>query len=198
LLKSVISGCAASLLGATHGLREGLRRIDAHAALGADLRQPLPVSVVILGRALVYGTGNIRFGEDMLVYPGLHLETQGDASIVIGSGAVLSRGVHLVALAGITIGDGTMIGEYSSIRDANHLRQAGESLRDSGHAAKPIAIGNNVWIGRGAAILSGVSIGDGATIGANAVVTRDVPAGATVGGVPARPLRSGTPLSERD
>ena len=45
-----------------------------------------------------------------------------------------------------------------------------------------------VWIGRGVTVLPGVRIGDGAVVGANAVVTRNVPAGARVGGVPARSL----------
>jgi acetyltransferase-like isoleucine patch superfamily enzyme len=81
-----------------------------------------------------------------------------------------------------------MIGEYASVRDANHRRGAGP-LRESGHTCAAITIGRQVWIGRGAAVLAGVHIGDGAVVAANAVVTRDVPAGAVVGGVPARPLQ---------
>jgi acetyltransferase-like isoleucine patch superfamily enzyme len=50
-------------------------------------------------------------------------------------------------------------------------------------------VGNNVWIGYGACILRGVTVGDNAVIGANSVVTRDVPANAVVGGVPARLIR---------
>jgi maltose O-acetyltransferase len=51
---------------------------------------------------------------------------------------------------------------------------------------RPVRIGRNVWIGGGALILPGVSIGDDAVIGAGSVVTRDVPAGATAYGNPAR------------
>jgi acetyltransferase-like isoleucine patch superfamily enzyme len=50
-------------------------------------------------------------------------------------------------------------------------------------------VGSNVWIGHGAQILRGVTVGDNAIIGAGAVVTKDVPANAVVGGVPARILR---------
>lgn len=56
---------------------------------------------------------------------------------------------------------------------------------------RPITIGRDVWIGGGALILPGVRIGDGAVIGAGSVVTRDVPAGVTVAGNPARPLACG-------
>jgi len=50
----------------------------------------------------------------------------------------------------------------------------------------PVIIGNDVWIGYGATILSGVTVGDGAVIAAHAVVTKDVPPYAVVGGVPAK------------
>ena len=52
-----------------------------------------------------------------------------------------------------------------------------------------LKIGNDVWIGYEAVILSGVTIGDGAIIGACAVVTKDVPSYTVVGGVPAKPIR---------
>ena len=174
----------------TAHVREAAGRIWSHARLAAQLRHVLPASVVVLGRSLVYGTRSIRFGENALLYPDLHLETQGEATVEVGDGVVLSRGVHLVAMTGITIGRGSMIGEYSSLRDANHLRLPNIPIRDSGHRSAFISLGREVWVGRGVSILGGVSIGDHATIGANAVVTRDVPAGAVVGGVPAKPLHN--------
>ena len=92
--------------------------------------------------------------------------------------------------AGISIGQGSMIGEYSSIRDADHARVPGVKIRDAHHVARPISIGSEVWIGRGVTVLGGVAICDGATVGANAVVTHDVPAGTTVVGVPAQAIGS--------
>ncbi len=53
-----------------------------------------------------------------------------------------------------------------------------------------IAIGNDVWIGYEAAIMAGVAIGDGAIIGTRALVTKDVPPYAIVGGIPAKLIRS--------
>ena len=145
--------------------------------------------MVVLGKSNVYGTGNIRIGKNVLLYPNLHLETQGNGSIEIGDNVVLSTNVHLVSMAKVTIGHGSLIGEFTSIRDANHTRLPGQLIRNADHKATPITIGDEVWIGRGVTILEGTNIGDGATVGANAVVTRDVPAGMTVVGIPARAIR---------
>jgi acetyltransferase-like isoleucine patch superfamily enzyme len=196
LAKSLLSAPLRAFLRATIKPREYLVRLYSHASLAAQLRVPLPTSVVVLGRVWVDGTGSIQFGKNTLLSPLLYLETQDAATITLGDGVVISRGAHLVAMSGISIGAGSMIGEYSSIRDANHRREEGTPIRDAGYTANPIVIGKEVWIGRGVTVLGGVTIGDGATIGANAVVTRDVPAGATVAGVPARPIptRDGEPM----
>ena len=169
-------------------LGEPLRRAWAHARLATRLHAPLDTSITVLGPVAVEGTGEVRLGGRLLLYPGVLFETQGAGAIEIGDRAVISRGVHLVAYVRITIGPDTMIGEYASVRDANHRFRTTQPIRDAGYRAEPIVIGANVWIGRGAIVLPGVRIGDRAVIGANAVVTHDVPAGAVVGGVPAHPL----------
>ena len=187
-IKTALSTLLSRLLRITASLREGAERIYAHALLAATLREQLPASVIVLGRVSIHGSGRIRIGENVLLYPDVHLETQGNARIELGDGVVISRGTHIVAVAGVSIGKGSMIGEYTSIRDANHTRDPDRPIRDSGYIAKPIEIGQEVWLGRGVAVLGGVQIGDKATVGANAVVTRDVPEGVTVVGIPAMPI----------
>lgn len=186
--KRVLTGLLAPFAAIAAGPGEGLRRAWAHARLSASVGPKVPSSVVVLGTVEVHGTGKVRLGEDLFLYRGLYLETQGEGEIVLGSGIVLSRGVHVVSFARIEVGEGSMVGEYSSLRDANHRLVPGVPIRVSGHDARPIRIGRNVWLGRGVTVLGGVTIGDGAVVGANAVVTRDVLPGAVVAGVPAKPL----------
>ena len=182
LLLALLAPCAALAVAL-----KPLRRLWAHARFAAQMAHRLDPSVVLEAAPEVHGTGRIRMGKGLYIYPGLYLETRGAGSIDIGHDVVISRGAHIVSYAGISIGDQSMIGEYVSIRDANHKFGDRKTLRTSGHTSKPIWIGRNVWIGRGAVVLPGVCIGDNAVIGANAVVTRDVEEGAVMVGVPAKP-----------
>lgn len=168
---------------------QGWRKIWAFTRLRNNLRGVDP-SVVVLDMPELHGTRRIHLGRNLYLYRELYLETQESGEISIGDDVVLSRGVHIVAFAGIEIGAGSMIGEYASLRDANHRFGAAMNLRDSGHDARPIRIGRNVWIGRGVTILPGITVGDNAVIGANAVVTHDIPANTVAAGVPARALHS--------
>ena len=188
IAKTLLLPLLTPLAGARNRL-DALARLWAHARLKAALGGRLDPSVVVLGPPEIHGTGRIELGRELYLYRDLHFETQESGRIAIGDGVVLSRGVHLVAFAEIVLEEGVMIGEYASLRDANHVREPGRSVRHTGHTAKPIHIGRNAWIGRGVAVLAGVSVGEGAVVGANAVLTRDVPAGAVVAGVPAHPLQ---------
>lgn len=185
--KAVLAALLAPAAAASALLERG-QRLWAFARLQRDLGQRLDASNVILGRVEVEGTRQITMGAGALIHAGVLLETQGQGRIEIGDRVVLSRGVHIVAFDHVRLGDDVMLGEYTSIRDANH-RASDQRMRDSGHDAAAISLGRNVWVGRGAVVLKGVHIGDSAIVGANAVVTRNLPAGARARGVPARPFQ---------
>ncbi len=164
------------------------------ARLQEGIGRQVDPSNVILGSIELHGTRNIHFGRSALIYPGVYLETQGKGSITLGDGVVLSRGVHIVAFERVVLGQGCMVGEYASIRDANHKLDA-KSTRHSGHISQPVDIGPNVWIGRGASVLMGASIGADSVVAANAVLTKPIGAQQIVGGVPAKSLHQSPSLT---
>ncbi|TXS44823.1 sugar O-acetyltransferase [Streptomyces sp. t39] len=98
--------------------------------------------------------------------------------------------VNLTALdvAPITIGKDCQIGPNVQLLTPTHPLEP-QPRRDKLEAARPITIGDNVWLGGGAIVLPGVTIGDNSVIGAGAVVTRDVPANVVAVGNPARVIR---------
>lgn len=122
-------------------------------------------------------------GEGAVIRPPFHCDY--GYNIRLGRNVFLNFNCIVLDVCGVDIGDGTQIGPGVQILTADHPRNAAE--RAAGiEFGRPIVIGFNVWIGGGALILPGVTIGDDAIIGAGAVVTRDVPAGATAMGNPAR------------
>lgn len=109
------------------------------------------------------------------------------SNIHLGDDVFFNYGCTVLDICPVTIGDRTQIGPMAQLLAADHPRDP-ESRATFLELGQPISIGSDVWIGGGALILPGVKIGDGAIIGAGAVVTRDVVAGQTVAGNPARPL----------
>ena len=87
---------------------------------------------------------------------------------------------------GIDIGDNCLIGHQVVFATLNHDL---DPAKRAGMHPAPIKLGRNVWVGAHATILAGVTVGDDAVIAAGAVVTKDVPAGAVVGGVPAKIIK---------
>lgn len=106
-------------------------------------------------------------------------------NIHLGRDVFVNFGCVFLDVARIEIGDGAQIGSCVQVLAADHPRNP--DLRKQGlELGRPVSIGRNVWIGSGALILPGISISDDAIVGAGSVVTRNVPAGATVMGNPAR------------
>jgi maltose O-acetyltransferase len=108
-------------------------------------------------------------------------------NIHLGEAVFLNAGCVILDTAPVRIGARTLLGPNVQVYCAEHHKDAAK--RAAGlEMAKPVTIGQDVWIGGGAIILAGVTIGDRAIVGAGAVVTRDVPADATVVGSPARQI----------
>src|SRR5215831_2523673 len=101
--------------------------------------------------------------------------------ISIPAVAQVGSGLYIGHFGGIHSNGFAVIGNNCNIQQDVTLGKVNRGAR----AGAPV-IGNNVFIGAGAKILGRIHVGDGAAIGANAVVTRDVPAGMAVAGVPAR------------
>lgn len=139
----------------------------------------------------------IRIGHRVLLARGVNLAAKG-GQITIGSD--IGMGVYSTIHAGpgspVSIGDHTVIAPYSYIVSGGQYRTdrtdvpiALQGLESRGG----IRIGPNCWLGARATILDGVTVGRDAIVAAGAVVTKDVPSFAIVGGVPARILRVRSP-----
>jgi len=124
-------------------------------------------------------------GQRFMVIP--PFSTDCGLNITVGDNVFINQGCHFMDMGGISIGNDVMIGPKVNLVSAGHPLSPAE--RRNGIVARPISIGNNVWIGAAATILPGVTIADDAVVAAGAVVSRDVPAGTLVAGVPARVLK---------
>lgn len=108
--------------------------------------------------------------------------TLGD-DVSINARATLDGGAR-----GIIVGDGTRIAAGAAIFAFDHGLDPGRPVREQPVRSRGIRIGRDVWIGAQAGLTDGVCVGDHAVVAMGAVVTRDVPDWAVVGGVPARVL----------
>ena len=109
-------------------------------------------------------------------------------SVEIGPGAVLGERCTIVAHSGVAIGAGAEFGHEVVIVDFDHvIADVERPIRQQPLVSTPVTVGAGARIGFGASVLRGVTVGERARVDPRAVVTRDVPPGAHVGGVPARP-----------
>lgn len=109
-------------------------------------------------------------------------------NIHIGRNFTGNYNLTILDIREVWIGDNVMIGPGTLISTVNHpLTPMGR--RQHLGIAKPVRIGNDVWIGGNATILPGVTIGNNVVVAAGAVVTKDIPDNTLVGGVPAKKIR---------
>jgi acetyltransferase-like isoleucine patch superfamily enzyme len=172
----------------TRTLRALLRRVYYTARLKAEIKD-MDFSVQCDGAVNAIGTRDIRIGRRCRIGVDAEFETMEKGRIYLGDDIRINRGCTITSYSEIFIDDFSIIGEFVSIRDANHGIKKGESMRYQPHTSNPIRIGRDVWIGRGSCVLPGVSIEEGAVIGANSVVSRDIPAFSIAAGAPAKVIK---------
>lgn len=115
-------------------------------------------------------------------------------NISVGDYFYSNHGMIITDGAKVTFGDNVFVAPNCCFTTAEHaidpeMRKAGVEI------AKPITVGNNVWIGAGSTILAGVEIGDNTVIGAGSVVTKSIPSNVVAVGVPCKILRE---INEKD
>ncbi len=110
------------------------------------------------------------------------------SNVTLGAGVFLNYGCQLADVAQISIGDGVQVGPNVQLLTPVHPLEA-QRRADRWETAKPISIGDNVWIGGGAIVCPGVTIGSNTVVGAGTVVVKDLPAAVLAVGNPARVLR---------
>lgn len=113
----------------------------------------------------------------------------GVKNISIGAGSFLNTETRFgVPADKVTIGENVQIGPRVSFETVNHGLKFVQG-KGRGAWTKPIVVEDEVWIGAGSIILQGVTLGRGSVVACGAVVSRDVPAGVIVGGIPAKIIR---------
>ncbi len=186
-LRRMRRGLPAGLRRMRRGLPAGLRRMrrglpagvtrgrDVHLSRGVRF-EVAPGATVVLGDGCLVGEST-----RIVVAPGRRVE--------LGAGAVLGERCTIVAHAGVSVGAGAQLGHGAVIVDFDHVFDDVERpIREQPIESTPVTIGEGAVVGLGASILRGVEVGARATVDPRAVVTRDVPAGGHVGGVPAKPV----------
>jgi acetyltransferase-like isoleucine patch superfamily enzyme len=122
-----------------------------------------------------------------------------EGEVRIGAKTVVGQECTVSAFQHVSIGRECILADRVMLIDFDHgMVEIERPIRLQGIYKRDVRVGHNVWIGYGACILRGVRVGDNSVIGTSAVVTREVPANAVVGGVPARVIRMrGTPRTLR-
>ena len=167
--------------------------IDPRATLWGS-RIQLGLNVYIDSRVEIYQAadgGLVDVGDRARLYEDTHILVASEGSLHIGIGTSIHRGCQIESYkAPIWIGSGVEIAARCAFHSFDHGIATNRTIHEQPLTTKgPIIIEDEAWLGYGVIVLSGVRIGKGAVIGAGSVVTKDVPAGAIVVGVPARVVR---------
>ena len=121
------------------------------------------------------------------VYFGRNVEIHGESHLSVGENVSIHSGCYIIASGAVSIGDNVSIAHNSSIVSVNHgWADASTPIKYNDVLLSKVIVEDDVWIASGVRIMPGVVIGSRSIVASGAVVTKDVPSGVVVGGVPAR------------
>jgi len=142
------------------------------------------------GKKILLRGAGVQIGAGGAIWGRVNIRPIGRASgVSIGNRVFINDGVSFgVPRCDVVIRNNVLIGPGVSFETVTHaLCPDSHGNRPAEHAG--ILVEDNAWVGAGAIVLPGVTIGRGAVVAAGAVVTKDVPPGCVVGGVPAKSIK---------
>jgi acetyltransferase-like isoleucine patch superfamily enzyme len=132
----------------------------------------------------------LRFGSNVYFGRMITIDCPVGADMAVGNRVTFTQGIFVGVMKSVKIGDDVLIGEYVSIREANHaFDDLSLPIRLQGMVGEPISIGDDCWVGRGSCILPGSELARGVVVGANSVVSGSIAGNSIIAGSPARVLR---------
>jgi maltose O-acetyltransferase len=179
---SFSSVCRYLALVAYYGFTSRVRTREGADALGSQLNRCV---IPMIFR---------RCGKRVNVCPGVRFGT--GSQIEIGDNSMIGPDSIVGSMARVVIGNDVLMGPQVIIYTSNHGMSTDMPMRKQRLVTAEVSIGSDVWIGARAIILPGTRIGTGAVVACGAVVTRDVPEYAVVGGVPARVIKYRSPVPQ--
>ena len=137
-------------------------------------------------KSLLYLFRNSKFKIEgfVKILSGFKIDIRENAILSIGENTLINMDCSIYCFKNIEIGSDCLFGPGVIIRDCDGHTINGRC------DAKPVVIGNHVWLGENSMILKGVSIGDGSVVAAGSVVTKNVPENTIVAGNPAKVIKS--------
>jgi acetyltransferase-like isoleucine patch superfamily enzyme len=133
--------------------------------------------------------GKIVSGDDVRICRLVEFSVPPGGQLVVEDGVFIGRGVMMSVQSRVGIGRNTMVAEFVSIHDNDHIFSDPDlAIERQGFVSEPLEVGANCWIGAKAVLLRRSGMGNHCVLGAGAVLTKRLPSGIKAAGVPAAPL----------
>ncbi|MBF6609718.1 MAG: acyltransferase [Chryseobacterium sp.] len=143
------------------------------------------------------GLKRVFVGKKVRIFPHLRMETHQKGSIYIEDDVIISQNVHITSAGNLRIGKSSLILANVFITNIDHDYQTiGQHVVKQKYHVKETAIGENCYIGMGAAIMAGTVLGKQCVVGANAVVRGTFPDFCVIVGAPARIVKKYNPETQ--